>query len=89
MATFKLGDQTFDIIDSEEIKPLAVDIFTECRFNGHHVCLAFAAVTKDGENAPVARIASRLRISLATVVDLRNPFDDILKQQMPGKEKAN
>ena len=89
MATIKVGDVVFEILDSAEIKPVAADIFTECRFNGAFGCLAFAAVTMDGDGKPIARIVSRIRISLATIADLRNAFDGILKDSMPGKEKAN
>jgi hypothetical protein len=87
--TLKFGDVVLEVADPANIQPVSADLFTECRNYNSVVCLSFASIAVDGSGPPAARITARLRLTLPGAADLRNALDNILKDAMPGKEKAN
>jgi hypothetical protein len=88
-STIKFGDAVLKITDPENIEPVSADLFTENRHYNGVVCLSFAYIAIDGDGPPEARVNSRIRLTLAGAADLRNALDQILKDVMPGKAKAN
>lgn len=88
--TIKFGNDVLELLDPQNVQPVSADFITESRvYSGNLVCLSFASVVWDGENKPEARISSRIRLTLIGAMDLRNALNDLLKEAMPGKDKAN
>lgn len=91
MASIKVGDAVFEITDPNGVVPVGADIFTECRYINGLVRISLAAIVADGDGKAEARVVSRVRISLATAMDLRNAFDGYINDAagVPEKEKLN
>lgn len=87
--TIKFGNLVLKIADPHAVQPVSADLQIEARVFGNIVALSFATVVTDGDSAPEARVCSRIRLSLDGATDLRNSLDNILKQAMPGPERAN
>jgi hypothetical protein len=88
-ATMKFGDAVLQITDGNNVQPVSADIFTETRIYNGIVCLSFACIVTDGDSEPEAKITARLRLSLAGAADLRNALEGLLRQAMPGMDRAN
>lgn len=87
--TIKIGDQIIPVTEPVPI-PIAIpDVMIESREWNGLLCVSFAALVKDGDALVEARVCSRLRIPLNAAMWMRDVLDNLLKQAMPGKEKAN
>jgi len=85
----KFGDSVLEITDHHHIQPVSADLYTEARLYNNTVCLSFAHIVMDGDGRAEARISARVRLTLGGAMDLRKALDNLLQQEMPGKEKAN
>lgn len=85
----KFGDITIPVVDPDNVLPVSADVFTELWAMNGVVHLSLASLIKDGDDSAEARIVSRVRFNLTTLLDLQNAFAEILGREMPGKERAN
>jgi hypothetical protein len=89
--TIRVGDAVLEIVEPAIVAAVSADLIIDARNLGGVISLGFAETSADGDNGvpPIARVAARIRLSLPSALDLRNTLDRLLKDTMPGKEKAN
>jgi hypothetical protein len=87
--TLRVGDKVLEITDPLNIQPASADVLTEYRLFSNLICVSFANIVTDGSANPEVRVSARIRLPLTTATDLRNVLDELLRDAMPGKNKAN
>ena len=87
--TLRVGDKVLEITDPLNIQPASADVLTEYRLFSNLICVSFANIVTDGSANPEVRVSARIRLPLTAATDLRNVLDELLRDAMPGKNKAN
>jgi hypothetical protein len=88
-----VGNSVVPIIDPHAVQAVAADLICEAREVNGVVALGFMTVlvtpNADGSSVVEGAVCARLRMTLATAIDLRSTLDTIIKGAMPPKSEVN
>ncbi|WMT88254.1 hypothetical protein NO932_06495 [Pelagibacterium sp. 26DY04] len=87
--TILFGGLHLEVTEPTPVHPVWVDLITELRVIAGVAHISFGSFIVDGSGPPEARVATRLRVPMASLYDLQQGIERILAEQEQAKKAAN